>query len=253
VSRFEGEEIPFGRALEKVVTSFTGRPKMGPEKITEGVYLVGSSDITDSRDCSVYLLDVGELALIDTGAGKSVGKIISNIEELGLDPARISTVILTHCHMDHIGGAPEVRKRYNARIIMHQLDAGPLERGDQTMTAAHWYNLHFPPTMVDMKLTEEEVRLRLGDQEILCLHTPGHTPGSMVVYLDRGGKRILFGQDIHGPFFPEFGSNMGLWRKSMEKLLALKADILCEGHFGVYRPNEKVTEYIERYVEEYGE
>jgi hypothetical protein len=71
--------------------------------------------------------------------------------------------------------------------------------------------------------------------------------------MDKSGKRILFGQDIHGPFFAEFGSDIGLWQTSMEKLLALKADVLCEGHFGVYRPNEKVTDYIERYLDEYGD
>jgi hypothetical protein len=38
----------------------------------------------------------------------------------------------------------------------------------------------------------------------------------------------------------------------MEKLLTLKADVLCEGHFGVYRPNEKVTDYIERYLDDMG-
>ena len=67
------------------------------------------------------------------------------------------------------------------------------------------------------------------------------------------GKIILFGQDIHGPFMPEFGSDIGLGHTSMEKLLALKADVLCEGHFGIYRPNPKVTVYIERYLDEYGD
>jgi len=38
----------------------------------------------------------------------------------------------------------------------------------------------------------------------------------------------------------------------MEKLLTLKADVLCEGHFGVYRTNEKVTDYIERCLDEHG-
>jgi hypothetical protein len=38
----------------------------------------------------------------------------------------------------------------------------------------------------------------------------------------------------------------------MENLLDLKADVLCEGHFGIYRPSKRVTDYIERYIEEYG-
>lgn len=226
---------------------------MGPKEITEDTYIIGDSDISDSRDCSVYLLNLGELVLIDTGTGPSANKIIQNIEKLGFDPARISTVILTHCHIDHVGGAQEFKKRFGSRIVMHEIDAEAVERGDSRMTAAYWYGVNFAPLAVDVRLTEEEEKLTVGDQEIVCLHTPGHTPGSISVYLDRGGKRILFGQDIHGPFLAEFGANMAHWQKSMEKLLALKADILCEGHFGVYQPNEKVTEYIERYVEEYGE
>ena len=226
---------------------------MGPREVVKNIYLIGNSDITDAKDCSIYLLDLGELVLIDTGAGTSVDKIISNIEKLGLDPKKISTVILTHCHIDHVGGANQLKKRYGARIIMHELDAAVVERGDNRMTSAYWYGVIFAPLPVDMKLTKEEEQLKFNDQEVVCLHTPGHTPGSISVYLDLGGKRILFGQDIHGPFLPEFGSNISRWQKSMEKLLELKADILCEGHFGVYQPNEKVTEYIERYLDEYGE
>ncbi len=226
---------------------------MGPKEITSDIYLVGGADITDSKDCLIYLINVGELVLIDAGAGGNVEGIVVNIRKLGLDPKNISTIILTHCHIDHIGGAKGLKDRFGSRLVMHALDAEAVERGDNVMTAANWYGIRLSPQPIDEKLSEAEHCLNFSGQEIVCLHTPGHTPGSMSVYLDRGGRRVLFGQDIHGPFLAEFGADMSLWRQSMEKLLALKADILCEGHFGVYQPNEKVTEYIERYLEEYGE
>jgi glyoxylase-like metal-dependent hydrolase (beta-lactamase superfamily II) len=165
----------------------------------------------------------------------------------------LKSLILTHCHIDHIGGAPHFRDAFGCQIIMHHLDAEAVERGDDGMTAASWYNLSFPPMPVDVKLTRDEERLRFDDQEVVCLHTPGHTPGSLSVYLDRGGTRVLFGQDIHGPFSKEFGSDLAAWRSSMERLLALEADILCEGHFGVYQPKENVREYIRHYLEQYRE
>ena len=226
---------------------------MGPAEVTKDIYLVGGADITDPRDCAVYLMDLGDLVLIDAGAGPGYDEIVLNIENLGLNPAKLSTVILTHCHIDHIGGAPKFRDAFGAQIIMHHLDAEPVEHGDNRMTAASWYNLRFPPTPIDVKVTEDEKRLRFGDQEIVCLHTPGHTPGSLSLYLDRGGKRILFGQDIHGPFFEDFGADLMAWRRSMAKLLALDADILCEGHFGVYQPKDRVAAYIEHYLEQYGQ
>lgn len=226
---------------------------MGPEEIVKGIYIVGGSDITDPKDCSVYLIDAGELVLVDTGAGTSVEAITGNITRLGLDPAKITTVILTHCHIDHVGGAHDFKKRFGPRIVMHELDAGAVERGDNRMTAAYWYGVAFAPLAVDVKISGEEQRLKFPRGDVVCLHTPGHTPGSISVYTDTVAGRVLFGQDIHGPFLAEFGADISRWQKSMERLLALKADILCEGHFGVYRPNEKVAEYIEHYLDEYGE
>lgn len=226
---------------------------MKPMTIHDGVFLVGGSDLSDSRDCLVYLLDLGELVLIDTGSGGGTGAIMNNVRSLGFDPQRISTIILTHCHIDHVGGANELKGHSDAKIIMHELDAAVVERGDATMTAAFWYGLPFAPISIDTKLVKEEERFVFGHDEIVCLHTPGHTPGSISIYLDRGGKRILFGQDIHGPFLTEFGSNLELWQNSMKKLIALDADILCEGHFGVYRTKQRVADFIERYLDEYGE
>jgi glyoxylase-like metal-dependent hydrolase (beta-lactamase superfamily II) len=226
---------------------------MKAREVSRNVYLVGSTDLSDSRDCSVYLVDLDDLVLIDAGAGPGFDRITANIEGLGFDPARISTLILTHCHIDHVGGAHLFREKFGSRIVMHEQDAAVVERGDNKMTAAFYYNMDFKPLPVDIKFTGDEEHLFVCDNDIVCLHTPGHTPGSMSVYCDMGEKRVLFGQDIHGPFMKEFGSDLGLWRESMKKLLALKADVLCEGHFGIYQPAAKVAEYIERYLEEYGE
>jgi glyoxylase-like metal-dependent hydrolase (beta-lactamase superfamily II) len=226
---------------------------MKSQEITKDIYLIGSSEITDPKDCCVYLLDVGELVLIDTGAGKSYDAILRNIKELGLDTAKLKTVILTHCHIDHIGAASRFREALGCRLIMHELDAHAVEQGDKRMTGASWYRLPLAPLPVDVKLAKDEERLRYGHQEVVCLHTPGHTPGSLSVYVDRGGKRVLFGQDIHGPFLEEFGADLAAWRRSMQRLLALEADILCEGHFGIYQPREAVASYIRQYLEHYAE
>ncbi|HSR10841.1 MAG TPA: MBL fold metallo-hydrolase [Thermodesulfobacteriota bacterium] len=216
-----------------------------------GVYLIGSSELTAPDDCCVYLLDLGDLILIDAGAGKSVPALIENIESLGLGHKPLAAVVATHCHFDHIGGVPALKKKTGCQIIAHRLDSGAIEKGDAAKTAADWYNAKFPPTRVDIKLSETREVLKFEKGEILCLHTPGHTPGSISVILDRDGKRLLFGQDIHGPFAESFGSNVDTWRKSMNVLLGLKADILCEGHFGVIEPEAEVEKYIRKYLEQY--
>ena len=61
--------------------------------------------------------------MIDAGAGRSSSQIVRNIEMLGLNPANISHLILTHCHIDHIGSAPFFKKQYGTKILIHELDA----------------------------------------------------------------------------------------------------------------------------------
>ena len=225
---------------------------MKPSEIVKDVFIVGGPDITDGRDGCVYLINLGELILIDTGAGWSVENIIGNIKRLGFDPKNLAKILLTHCHIDHIGGVPEIKKRFGAKIYIHRLDAPPLENGDPVLTAAKWYQTSFPPTPVDVKLNSPEETLMIGGQKIICLHTPGHTPGSICIYLDKDGKRILFGQDLHGPLLEEFGSNIEDYGRSTKKLLALDADILCEGHFGIYKTKKDVKNYILSYRRQYG-
>ena len=220
-------------------------------EVVGGVHFIGSSELTAPEDCCVYLLDLGELVLIDAGAGGSVSVLLENIESLGLGHKSLAAVVATHCHIDHIGGIPELRKRTGCQVIAHALDARPMEKGDSVKTAADWYNRNFPPTPVDIKLHEVREVLKFEKGEILCLHTPGHTPGSLSIILDRDGKRVLFGQDIHGPFSDSFGSDLSAWRKSMGILLGLKADILCEGHFGIIQPEAEVEKYIKNYLEMY--
>ena len=222
------------------------------EMIAEGVYLIGGPNISRSDDAAVFMIDFnGELVMIDAGAGRSSRILQRNIEEEGLNPKAISTLILTHCHIDHIGSAPYFRDNFGCKIVIHDLDADAVEEGDSVRTAANWYETSFPPTKMDQRLKGDHEILRFAEQELHCLHTPGHTPGSISVYLDRGGKRILFGQDIHGPFMSSFGSNIEHWKQSMHKLLALQADILCEGHFGIFRPRKKVEQYIQGYLRQY--
>jgi len=217
---------------------------MKPFEVTKGIFMVGGPEITDGRDACVYLLNMGDLVLIDSGAGWSVDQIQVNIERLGFDCSKLSKLILTHCHIDHIGGAPQLKERFGVTVYIHKLDAPPLEKGDPILTAATWYNTAFPPMPVDVKFNSPHETITIGDEKLVCLHTPGHTPGSISLYIDRGEERVLFAQDLHGPILKEFGSNLSQWDNSTQQLLELDADILCEGHFGVYRSKKEITNYI---------
>ncbi|MFW9950965.1 MAG: Zn-dependent hydrolase, partial [Candidatus Thorarchaeota archaeon] len=66
--------------------------------------------------------------------------------------------------------------------------------------------------------------------------------------LETGDLKVIFPADVHGPIIPGV-SNFEDYQKSLRKLLNLKADILCEGHFGIYKPAERVSKYIKQYIE----
>jgi len=219
--------------------------------VCDRVYAVGGSDLSAPEDAFVYLVDARtELVLIDAGVGCGISRIEDNIRSLGFEPAKIQHIIATHCHIDHIGGLFAWKDRYGSKIIAHELDRAGIEGENVELTAASMYGVDYKPVNVDTLLKGEAEKLTFGDLEFNFLHTPGHTPGSISVYIDIKDGRVLFGQDIHGPFSPAWGSDLKKWRVSMQKLIALKADVLCEGHAGIYR-GEKIGKYIESYLKRY--
>ena len=223
------------------------------EKVAEGVFLVGGVGYSAPSDCLVYAVDLGELVLIDCGCGPDWQKIRGNIDEAGLDPDSLGTLFLTHAHVDHIGAGPEIRCSTGCKVVAHPLDARSIESGDPKRTAAAWYSIRLKPLRVTSRLSGESGSLKFPAGDLHWLHTPGHTPGSVVAWVDTFDKgRVLFGQDVHGPFAADFDSDLIAWRDRMHKLLALEADVLCEGHLGIYRGKDKVRSFIEKQLAENG-
>ncbi len=214
--------------------------------ITENIYQLAGSGLSLPEDGAVYLVkgtDGG--CLIDAGAGRTAAKIAAQVGELCKGPMYL---VATHCHIDHGGGLAALRRLLGGKVVAHRLDREAIENGEATRTAAGYYGMTFPPCPVDMVMNGEEMTLELGGLTLHLLHTPGHTPGSICAWTDCGGQRILFGQDLHGPLHHDWGSDEPAWRSSLQKLLALGADILCEGHFGIFRGRRQVEQYIRSYL-----
>jgi glyoxylase-like metal-dependent hydrolase (beta-lactamase superfamily II) len=225
---------------------------MEPFKVTEGVYQVGGPDMTAPEDCCVYLVDLGAPMLIDAGSGTNTKGLLANLEKVGCPPARLKALVLTHAHIDHVGGASWFVEKHKTPVYMHELDAPVMEQGDNVRSAATAYRMDLKPLRVRHLLKGEGGVLGDGFSPLHWVHTPGHTPGSISLWAEAGLSRVLFGQDVHGPFYDIFGSDLDAWADSMRALLELEADILCEGHFGIYRPASEVRLYIENYLHNYG-
>ena len=132
--------------------------------------------------------------------------------------------------------------------MAHELDAAFLEQGDNTVTAASWYGSWIRPFTIDRKLSGVQEDIPLGGRIIRAIHTPGHSPGSVVYEVESDGLRVLFAQDVHGPLDPSLLSDRQAYLRSLELLLSLEVDILCEGHFGVYKGKNDVQQFIRSYL-----
>jgi glyoxylase-like metal-dependent hydrolase (beta-lactamase superfamily II) len=219
------------------------------QRITEEISQVGGGHLTSPEDGAVYLIRSHDgAALVDAGCGFSESQLLKNIEACGVPLDVIKFLLITHCHFDHTGGAQALRDRTGCKIVAHEMEARFLEEGDQRVTAAKWYGAFLKPFQVDMKLLGEHQDLWLGQKKIEALHAPGHSPGSVVYVTESEGLKVLFGQDIHGPLDASLLSNRDDYRRSLKLLLSLQADILCEGHYGVFSGKDEVADFIESFL-----
>lgn len=218
-------------------------------EVMRGIYQVGGADLTGGGDCSVYLIDVtdNKFVLIDSGAGSTVRMILRNMRDIGCTEDDVEALFLTHRHIDHIGGASQLKMETGCDVITHELEKDAIENGDWSVVA-EIYGVEYKTVTVDLTFNQSEKNYKFGDTTFKAIWTPGHTPGSFVVLMERDGKKVLFGQDVHGPIVKEWGGVEEDWKASLIQMMDMDADILCEGHFGIIQPKSAVRAYIERYL-----
>ena len=113
--------------------------------------------------------------------------LVPGLRALGLDPATIHTVVVTHGHWDHFGGAAWLQRTYGAHVALSAADWDLIESLPQGAPERHAAELPKRDIVV-----ADGQKLRLGDTEVTLYVTPGHTPGtvSAIVPAKLGGKAI---------------------------------------------------------------
>jgi len=216
------------------------------QQAAEGVYFIQGQDefIPDSHMYVIGKPDSKDLSLVDAGLmGKGDYKL-GSIDSLGIDFASIKRVIMTHTHLDHIGCLAEIREQIPwAELWVHELEARPLESGDERIVygmemfksmCMTQYNLK-PGSFrfrVDRMLHGGE-ELELGGISWEVMHVPGHSPGSIAFY-DRQRKILIPGDVVYADYaigrFDLHGGSGGQHKKSLSELGELEVDILLPGH-----------------------
>lgn len=151
-------------------------------KVFDNLYFVGYSVTAWVPGPSAWAVTTSDgIILIDALYGYSVeDEIVDGLKKLGLDPAEIKYVIVSHGHGDHSGGAKYLQDHFGARVILSAADWDLLDRGRGTKPKR------------DMVATDSQ-KLTLGDTTVMMYLTPGHTPGSistLVLVKDAGRPHL---------------------------------------------------------------
>lgn len=172
-----------------------------------------------------YLIRGEELCLIDSGVASSEIMIFDYMAKIGLEPADISLLILTHSHPDHIGSAKNIKAKSNCKVAANPNEIKWIEDVELQAKERPVPNFH---SLVEGSVEVDEI---LEDGDIIDLgknislkviHTPGHSKGSISLFIPEEG--VLFSGDaipIKGdlPIYEDFMESV----ESINKLKTIKA------------------------------
>ena len=180
-------------------------------------------------NCSVLGDEISREAIV-IDPGDDISKITEILTRNGLTAKMI---VITHAHIDYIGGAAKLRALTGAPVYMHQADT---MLSDLLHVQAGWLGIETPENPgIDTPVREGDI-LKAGAVEAHVLHTPGHTPGSISLYLPLESKVIagdtLFKGNVGRTDLP--GGDSGQIQRSIrEKLYTLPdSTIVVPGHGG---------------------
>jgi glyoxylase-like metal-dependent hydrolase (beta-lactamase superfamily II) len=139
-------------------------------------------------NCSVLGDERTKEALV-VDPGDDVSEILGILERHGL---WLKEIVVTHAHLDHIGGAQKLKEATGALVVMNANDI-PLY--DRIEVQAAWLGMPAPERTEIDTLAREGDRIWVGGTDLEVLHTPGHTPGSISLWIP-GEKKLLAGDTL---------------------------------------------------------
>jgi glyoxylase-like metal-dependent hydrolase (beta-lactamase superfamily II) len=194
-------------------------------------------------DANVFFIEAEKPVIIDTGTGWNIEGVVKEIEE-HIDAKAIDSIILTHRHIDHVGGATELSKICDSQLYASVDEAPPLRQGDRTTTGSTMFNI--PLDKLDVSILNYNDSFDLGDENLKILHTPGHTVGSISLFHEKTGSLFSGDTVFTGGGVGRWDFETGSYKQllaSIEMLKDLGPKNLYPGH-GPYAEGD-ATEHIE--------
>lgn len=216
-----------------------------PFKIFGNLYFVGT------EPASTHLIDTGEgLILLDTGYQHSLYLVLNNIWELGFSPYDIKYLVHTHGHIDHFGATRALVELIGAKTFIGRPDRD-YANGKLDLSYAKELGMEFKETFEPDVLIDDGDIIKLGNTEITCVATPGHTPGAMSYFFNVTDGKETYRAGLHGgmgintlsaEFLTKYNLPFSLredFCNSMLRLNQQKVDIFLGNHMQHNNTEEK--------------
>ncbi|MHB8894085.1 MAG: MBL fold metallo-hydrolase [Candidatus Geothermincolia bacterium] len=218
----------------------------------------GIKKILGNLSNNIYLVEQGdELVVVDPGMPSDLRRLVDRIKSLGRSPGDVTSIVLTHFHVDHAGSAAALKEMCGATLYAHVEDV-PYLQGEKYMPSVFKAGIQgralmvlpktverysrVPPVEVDVPFSDGDVLPVLGGLDVY--HAPGHTPGSSC-FLWRDRAVLFTGDAIQNLYFvltlpePGFSWDVELAGRSAGALIEALADedyrVVCAGHGPVLR------------------
>jgi hydroxyacylglutathione hydrolase len=178
-------------------------------------------------NCSIFGDDQTKEAIV-VDPGDNISNIVAVLQRHQL---RVKAIVITHAHIDHIGGAEKLKSLTGAPVYMNANDQPLYDSLDEQ---AQWLGIEPPArTKIDIDAREGEI-LQLGENTFHVLDTPGHTQGSISIWIPEQNKLIagdtLFRDSIGRTDLPG-GDGRKILRSIHSKLLTLpETAVVVPGH-----------------------
>jgi len=178
-------------------------------------------------NCSVFGDEQTHEALV-VDPGDEIGRVLAVLAKHGL---KLKAIVITHAHIDHIGGAQKLKHATGAPVYMNARDA---DLQKMMPVQANWLGTAVPETVEIDVAAKDGDRLTVGATEVTLLHTPGHTQGSISLWMPSEGKLVagdtLFRDSIGRTDLPG-GDGQQILRSIHRKLLPLPEEtVVIPGH-----------------------
>ena len=178
-------------------------------------------------NCSIFGDErSGEALVVDPG--DEVSSVLETVARHGLT---VKAIVITHAHIDHIGGAAKLKKATGAPVYMNPEDATLQNMMD---AQAAWIGVRTPERVEIDIAAKDGGKMVVGVTEFHVLHTPGHTQGSISLWIPAEQKLLagdtLFRDSIGRTDLPG-GDGRQILRSIHEKLMPLPDDtVVIPGH-----------------------